>query len=118
MGKTVWHVTHRDNEAAILKDGFEGGWGDDGFGVYVFTDALAALRYADKGGWDEKIEAGCACVFEIEAEHAELCEIAVHPEWPNPEFYQDVLYHPMQDDGKEIWAPARRVVAQDIGHEP
>ena len=117
--KLVWHVTDKIAAESILAEGFRGGWGDDGFGVYLFSDPAAALRYAEKGGWSEDIEAGDTAIIEITADEDDLTSVVVHPEWPNPEFYHEVLYHPMDSDVESVWTPIRRLVIEEnaVDHE-
>ena len=40
MNGPYYHVTERRFAPAIIKNGFKGGWGDMGFGVYFFGDLL------------------------------------------------------------------------------
>ncbi|MCE6959227.1 hypothetical protein LAZ40_09200 [Cereibacter sphaeroides] len=107
----LWHVTSPDAAAAILEEGFLGGWGDAGFGVYLFADLGAAEDYAADGGWDGSLTE--AVILEIEAELAEIDIVIPDPGWPNPEDYEHVRWHPMDPDEDETWPPARRILPDD-----
>lgn len=48
----MYHVTDSDNVQDILKNGFIGGWGDVGYGVYFYSQLQNAYEYADDLGWD------------------------------------------------------------------
>lgn len=98
----LWHVTHKDNTDAILKDGFEANWGDDGFGVYFFDDLTAAEDYAHDGGWDGELDPDDAVILEAETEEA--YPIEVNPEWPNPEDYEAV-YVVFRDESDPFFKP-------------
>ncbi|WP_411839645.1 hypothetical protein [Paracoccus sp. ME4] len=103
---TFYHVTNRENVKAILRDGIAGGWGDDGFGVYVYTDLGDAESYAARNGWDGELED--PVILEIEAPERDLDFIEINPEWPNPEDYENVRRFPMDPDekaGLENWHP-------------
>ena len=106
-----WHVTSGEAARSILEGGFKGGWGDNGFGVYVFSDLAAAEAWLAKGGWDAGLVARNAAILEIDCPETELRGIDIHPDWPDPEAYHAVLMHPMCDEA-EIWAPVRAILAQ------
>ena len=104
-----WHVTDPDAAAAILEEGFAGGWGDVGFGVYLFADLGAAEDYAAAGGWDGSL--GATAILEVEADEALIEGIVPDPGWPNPGDYLHVRHVPMADDGEETrWKPLMRIV--------
>lgn len=105
-----WHVTSRENAAAILEEGFLGGWGDDGFGVYLFSDLAAAEDYAGAGGWDGTL--ADIAIIEIDDEDPGIRPVEVDPAWPNPEDYEFVRIFPMEDDPgfDEFWIPERRLL--------
>ncbi len=104
---TAWHVTTGEAAKMILADGFLGGWGDDGYGVYLFTDLCDAQDYRNSGGWDGEGEPDQMEILQIETSEAALWHIEVNPEWPNPEFYTNVLRYPMDPDDEEYWTPSR-----------
>ena len=115
--RTLWHVTGPEAAEAILDEGFAGGWGDDGFGVYLFSSLPAARVYAAEGGWDAGLEA--PVLLEVEAEADEVCPILPDPAWPNPEDYVHVLVHPMDPDAEEArWSPRRRVLGLEAAPSP
>lgn len=104
--KTLYHVTTATNAADILINGFEGGWGDVGFGVYLYDNFMDAEDYLHKGGWDGELTDGV--VIEVSADPMEVENIIPDPEWPNPEDYETVMFRPM-DEGN-VWTPAMALV--------
>ena len=112
-----WHVTSGPAALSILEAGFEGGWGDDGFGVYVFTCLSGAGSYLARGGWDGRLDPAAAVILEIDCDESELRGIDIHPDWPNPEAYLSILMHPMEDEDG-IWAPVRRILPAPDVPEP
>ncbi|MCW3784445.1 hypothetical protein [Defluviimonas salinarum] len=110
MPMMFWHVTDPESAKCILDQGFLGGWGDDGFGVYLYDCRHAALRYAAKGGWDGGLDPETAVLIEVEVPEGEAIEVIPHPEWPNPEAYRQIFLHPMdEDDEGAFWTPERRL---------
>lgn len=112
---SVYHVTEKENVLSIITTGFEGGWGDAGFGVYVFSDMAAAMEYAAKGGWDKSSRPGEMIILKLEVPEEELRAITPHPEWPNPEYYAPILVHHMEEDGPN-WFP--RIIPNDSQWTP
>ena len=103
-----WHVTRKTSLDEIIDKGFMGGWGDNGFGVYLYSDRSAALDYIEQGGWDGESLPEDLCLIKVISSEEDVEEIEVHPEWPDPESYEHVVYHPMDDGGvTEHWAPQR-----------
>lgn len=99
---TFYHVTERDIAADILKEGFLGGWGDVGFGVYLYGNLPEALNYALKGGWDGELQD--PVILAVDDPHIGL--VIPEPSWPNPEDYLDVHWHEMDDDEEDaLWVP-------------
>jgi len=113
---TAWHVTSCVVAPRIIEKGFLGGWGDDGYGVYLFSELADAEGYLADGGWDGEGNPDAMCIIEIEALESVLLEIEVHPEWDNPEAYENVLRYPMSDEEEVYWQPKREIM-QD-GPEP
>jgi hypothetical protein len=106
--QTYYHVTHKDHVEPILSSGFEGGWGDAGFGVYFFDDLAAAEDYASKGGWDGNSVPEDLQIIEVEDDiHIE--HVIPNPAWPNPEDYENVCYSQM-DENEPPWGPVRRLL--------
>ena len=98
---TVYHVTSPENAASIMNEGFEGSYGDDGFGVYTYGTFENAVAYALDGGWDGELKA--AVILELTVDPEDMDEIQVDPSWPNPEDYTDVLVHYMDEDEGSRW---------------
>jgi hypothetical protein len=96
-----YHVTSPENARNIQEIGFLGGWGDVGYGVYLFDGLHLAADYALKGGWDGELKE--AVIIEIRVNPAELDEIHPDPGWSNPEDYADVLVHHMDEDDPAPW---------------
>lgn len=114
---TVWHVTGYAVAQIILNKGFIGGWGDDGYGVYVFDDISSAEDYLVNGGWDGEGDPAQMCILEIEAPASSLWEIDVHPEWENPEFYDHVMRYPMDPDSEDPWTPVCKILPNNPNPE-
>ena len=110
--ETVWHVTRHALTRSIIDEGFLGGCGDDGYGVYVFNNLLSAEDYMADGGWDGEGDPAQMCIVQIEVAASELWEIEVHPEWENPEDYEHILRYPMEPDSEELWTPARQILTE------
>lgn len=110
-----YHVTSLEDAQSILKEGFEGGWGDIGYGVYLFDDLFAAENYAHDGGWDGRLETTQTVIIAIKLEDRsdEVSWVIPDPEWPNPEDYEHVLFHPMKEDDSLRWRPTMRLVQDD-----
>lgn len=109
LRQALWHVTHRDHAAVILKEGLAGGWGDDGFGVYLFDDLTAAEDYRAGGGWQDA-DPDDLVILEILAPRSDIIPVEVNPAWPNPEDYVSVVMRPLEDmaDDDDRWRPAIR----------
>lgn len=109
MNTTLYHVTSRANAMAILKDGFEGGWGDAGFGTYLFDCEQTAQDYLADGGWDGELPDD-AVIIEVEAPDSEFEAVIPDPAWPNPEDYERVRWVAMdEDDEGARWKPLRMI---------
>ncbi|MEP3669955.1 MAG: hypothetical protein ABJN42_24865 [Roseibium sp.] len=101
---SFFHVTSRENAQAILEDGFSGGWGDNGFGVYLYDNPSDAEGYADDNGWDGELDD--PVILKVTCEYEDLHDIEVQPDWPNPEDYDAVSWYPMDPDKpEELWKP-------------
>lgn len=94
-----YHVTERDAAEDILQQGFLGGWGDDGFGVYFYDNLYDARDYVSRGGWD----GGLKDPVILAVEDPEIYSIRVDPSWDASE-YEHVCVHYM-DDNDEHWIP-------------
>lgn len=113
---SFWHVTSRENAAAIEAEGFLGGWGDAGFGLYAFDDEGAARDYAARGGWDGECSDPVLIRFAVAPDEMEV--VIPHPEWPDPETYEHVVWYPMDPDDEEaVWRPKTMRILDDLDHE-
>lgn len=116
-GKRAFHVTERETAALILEQGFLGGWGDIGFGVYLWTDEAVARAYAESGGWDGCLEDPVLLLVEDET----LLPISpweLHPDW-DPKPYMSMLWRPMdEDDPDATWRPDRLQLLDAPSPEP
>lgn len=107
----AYHVTSADDAQNILSNGFEGGWGDVGFGVYVFGNLHDAVGYMDAGGWDGLLDPENAAIISVEVEDAsEFERVVPDRDWPNPEDYENVFWHPMEDNVLSQWKPKMEIV--------
>ena len=114
--ETYWHVTSRENAAAIEAEGFLGGWGDAGFGLYAFDDERAARDYAARGGWD----GGCSdpVLIFFTARVGEMESVQPYPGWSDPEAYAHVVWHPMDpDDDEAAWRPAEVRILDGLDYD-
>ncbi|EPX78083.1 hypothetical protein [Salipiger mucosus] len=103
---TYYHVTHEADLQSILIEGFEGGHGDVGFGVYLFDDLAAAEEYIARGGWDGTTDPEDLEIIEVTCDA--LPGVEPHPDWPDPENYAHVVFKGMnEDDPEDIWEPQR-----------
>lgn len=109
--RAFYHVTNSSNVEAILEQGLLPGWGDDGFGIYVFDDLAAAEDYAADQGWDGALAE--PVILALEAYPCEVWEVVPDPHWPNPEDYEHVLRYPADPDAaidQQYWKPGIRVI--------
>jgi hypothetical protein len=97
--QSLFHATSKAAAASILREGFAGGWGDAGFGVYFFDNLPDAVDYARRGGWDGELRS--LVVIEACVDRGLVQRIEPDPGWPNPEDYETVRYVEMDDDDKK-----------------
>jgi hypothetical protein len=97
-----YHVTDRDSADAILREGFEGGWGDLGYGVYLWNGLDTTENYAARGGWDHSLK-NPVILAVGDPEIQEITGADLDPNW-DPGQYVDVYWHPMQE-GAGNWHP-------------
>jgi hypothetical protein len=97
-----YHVTDRASADSILKNGFDGGWGDLGYGVYLWNGLDTAEDYAAKGGWDHALKDSVILAVS-DPEIVEITGADLDPNW-DPEQYVDMYWHPM-DEGAGNWKP-------------
>lgn len=93
-----YHVTERENAQDIIQNGFEGGWGDVGFGVYLYDNLSEATAYAVHGGWDQ----GLVDPVILEVSTNEVEKVEPHPDW-DADKYANMYWHEMEED--ERWSP-------------
>jgi hypothetical protein len=103
-GQRAFHVTERETAALILKEGFLGGWGDVGFGVYFWTNETVCRAYAKHGGWDGLMTD--PVVLEVHDPSLIPIDLSSLPSGWNPELYASMLWRPMEgDDPDRFWRP-------------
>lgn len=107
---TLWHVTSKQTAQIIIRDGFLGGWGDAGFGVYTFDDFSLAQSYAAGGGWDGELKE--PTVIEITTSSMDLSQVIPDPGWPNPEDYENVRWFEIDPDKDTLWTPERAIITR------
>lgn len=96
-----YHVTERTIATQILAEGFKGGWGDVGFGVYTYASLDDALDYAADGGWDNQLEDPVILVIEDDS----LEKVEPHPDW-DADKYENMYWKPLDDDDEDApWVP-------------
>ncbi len=102
-----YHVTDRDVAEDIIEHGFLGGWGDVGFGVYLYDNITEAKAYAEKMGWD----AGLTDPVIIVVETNEAERVIPHPDWDQNK-YQNMWWYDMEDDDEDTrWCPTSAIVS-------
>lgn len=105
-GTRAFHVTERETAALILQEGFLGGWGDVGFGVYLWSEERVTRSYLELGGWDGPF----AEPVILEVTDPSLVPIdasLIHPDW-DPELYASMLWRPMDEEDPDTpWRPAQ-----------
>jgi len=89
-----YHVTAAENVPDILTHGFRPGWGDWGFGVYLFSDLDVAGAYARKGGWDGGLKNKKPVILEVTTYRASSGD--VHPSW-DARKYETIRWVDMED---------------------
>ena len=100
----LFHVTEHKDARSILREGFQGGWGDVGFGVYFYSCLYDAQDYLGRGGWDARL--ADPVILEIEAEASEIEPVTPHPDWDASD-YENMCWHEMDpDDAAAAWQPA------------
>ena len=101
---TGFHITNRSVAKTILKEGFLGGWGDLGYGVYFYGTIHSARKYAASGGWDHELKN--PVIIEVnDPEIEKITESDLDPSW-EPEKYSDMYWHPVEDESDEYrWKP-------------
>jgi len=97
-----YHVTDRASADSILKNGFEGGWGDLGYGVYLWNGLDTAEDYAAKGGWDHALKDSVILAVS-DPQIEEISGADLDPSW-DPAQYAEMYWHPMEE-GSGNWKP-------------
>lgn len=112
-----FHVTERGTAALILEEGFLGGWGDVGFGVYLWAEERVARAYLEHGGWDGPFEDPVI----LEVSDPSLVPIdpsLVHPAW-DPELYASMRWRPMDgEDSEPPWRPEETRLLEGAEADP
>lgn len=98
---SYYHVTERSALADILSNGFLGGYGDAGFGVYFYDNLYDAIEYSRKGGWDGNLHDPVIILVSDRS----IEKVPIDPSWDITE-YENMYWHPMDDDDDEnAWLP-------------
>lgn len=100
-----YHVTDAISAEAIMREGFLGGWGDVGFGVYFWQSLDRAKAYVAKGGWDGRL--ADPVIIEVKDPGLQLIDPnVIHPDW-DAELYAAMLWKPMDEDDPDApWQPS------------
>lgn len=101
-GRVYYHVTERDYAQDIIQNGFLGGWGDVGFGVYLYGNMGETKSYAEVGGWDNGLEDPVI----LAVSDASIVPVTdLDPSWDAAK-YADMHWRPMdEDDEDQRWKP-------------
>ena len=110
MNGVYYHATTREAAQSIVEDGFQGGWGDDGYGVYLFGTITGAAEYISKGGWDNSHTPDDMVIVMISAPEEDVSLVIPNPAWPNPEDYADIHVYHMEDDSEHHWKHERCII--------
>lgn len=106
----LFHVTSPEDARAIGREGFRGGWGDVGFGVYFYDNLDDAMAYGHQGGWEHDLTQ--FVVLEATVPTALAAYVTPEPSWPNPEDYETVVYVELDQDAEMHLRVPVRVVAE------
>lgn len=103
MNVFMYHATERAYAQDIVANGFLGGWGDAGFGVYFYDNVHDAVAYAQAGGWDNTLVD--PVILRVDVTGA-VERVVPHPAWPNPEKYEVIWVHEMDQEDEDVyWRP-------------
>jgi len=94
MLRKFYHVTDKSNLRSIRKTGLRGGYGDWGFGVYLWDDPYWAKDFAASHGWDGELKN--PVIIEVETDSA--IRGRVDPSWEDTEVYEHTWYVPLKED--------------------
>lgn len=106
--RPFFHVTDKRNVDAILEEGFEGNWGDAGFGVYLFSDRTAAEDYRLSGGWDGTASPDDMIILRVSCDPFDVAPVTPNPHWPDPESYAFVVFRETSEDAP-FWTPETEI---------
>jgi hypothetical protein len=98
-----YHVTDREHARDIIENGFLGGWGDVGFGVYLYDNMSEASAYAERGGWDE----GLVDPVILEVSTTDVEKVIPHPDWDEGKYF-NMYWHEMEEDDR--WRPETKQI--------
>lgn len=110
-----YHVTSSGNVTRILEEGLLPGWGDVGLGVYVFNTEASARQYAANSGWDGALPD--PVILKLEAGPDEVERVMPHPEWSDPEAYENISWRPSNVED-EAWMPTSMEILEDQAPRP
>ena len=103
-GQAFYHVTEREYADDIVNNGFMGGWGDVGFGVYFYGTPYSAIDYAKENGWDGSL-ADPVIIGVKDPKIQKISGFDLHPSW-DPEKYADMFWYSMDEEDEERrWRP-------------
>jgi len=97
-----YHVTERSSVDDIMANGFMGGYGDLGYGVYFFNDIETAEDYAMDGGWDSSIKNPIVLAVS-DPDIQPVMPDSINPAW-DQNYYQGMSWVELPDD-TEYWKP-------------
>jgi hypothetical protein len=86
----LYHTTNPKSAKEIIENGFLGGWGDSGYGIYFYDNLEDAVAYGERGGWDHSLKS--FVVLETIVDSSLVSDIEPDPAWPNPEDYDTVKW--------------------------
>lgn len=101
-GATFYHATEAENVDDIMTNGFQGGWGDAGLGVYFYDNIYDAQAYVAKGGWDGALKN--PVIIAVQDSSMERVPV-LSDEW-DASLYANMWWHDMEDgDEDDYWKP-------------
>ena len=95
-----FHVTDASSVSDIQKNGFRPGWGDVGYGVYLYGTLTSAQRFARRGGWDKSLKK--PVILEIEDSRVRKIEShELDSSWDRS-LYTDMFILDAEEEGPEF----------------
>lgn len=107
----VYHVTDRDISKIILREGFSGGWGDIGYGVYFYGTINSARAYLEDGGWGGELK-DPVIIGVNDSDIEKITPFDLDSSW-EPEKYADMYWHPMEEEDDDVrWVPNSMMIVK------